>query len=431
MNKNHNKEPVMSIGLILPEDNQKNVSITSFGEKFDLLIDDVKQVEFKNDFNIGISGNRLSLNDIHCNEITIKNNDRELANNIKIDPVIAGRGFHWQKFIDIKVLGDIVVKIIDQRLFVINKIFLEDYLMCVATSEMGAKCPKSLLEAQTIVARSWILAAKEKKHQNLGLDACNDDCCQRYQGISNVIHSSVKAAQNTRGKVLIHKETICDARYSKSCGGISERGNNVWDINFQPYLNSIVDCDNAETTDLSKEEHLKEWLLNEQNSFCGPKYINEENLGQYLGSVDEKGQYYRWEISYTNSELVKIIYEKSGKQFSKIIMIHPIERGASGRILTMKIIGKDGNGNDTSLNINSEYEIRRILHKKFLYSSAFIIETNSNHNNEDDFTLKGAGWGHGVGLCQIGALGMSLAGKTTEEIVFHYYKKTKLKDIYE
>ena len=112
-------------------------------------------------------------------------------------------------------------------------------------------------------------------------------------------------------------------------------------------------------------------------------------------------------------------------------MIHPIERGASGRILTMKIMGKDGNGNDTSLNINSEYEIRRILHKKFLYSSAFIIETNSKHNNEDDFTLKGAGWGHGAGLCQIGALGMSLAGKTTEEIVFHYYKKTKLKDIYE
>ena len=104
-------------------------------------------------------------------------------------------------------------------------------------------------------------------------------------------------------------------------------------------------------------------------------------------------------------------------------MIHPIERGASGRILTMKIIGKDGNGNDTSLTINSEYEIRRILHKKFLYSSAFIIETNSKHNNEDDFTLKGAGWGHGAGLCQIGALGMSLAGKTTEEIVFHYYKK--------
>ena len=431
MNKNHNNEPVMSIGIVLPKDNQKNVSITLFGEKFDLLIDDVKKADFKNDFNIGISGNRLSLNDIQCNEITIKNNDRELANNIKIDPVIAGRGFHWQKFIDIKVLGDIVIKIIDQRLFVINKIFLEDYLMCVATSEMGAKCPKSLLEAQTIVARSWILAAKEKKHQNLGLDACNDDCCQRYQGISNVIHSSVKAAQNTRGKVLIHKETICDARYSKSCGGISERGNNVWDINFQPYLDSIIDGENTDTIDLSNEKNFKEWLLNKQKSFCGPEYINESYLGQYLGNVDEKGQYYRWEISYTNSELVKIIYEKSGKQFSKIIMIHPIDRGASGRILTMKIIGKDVNGNDTSLRINSEYEIRRILHKKFLYSSAFIIETNLNHNNEDNFTLKGAGWGHGVGLCQIGALGMSLDGKTTEEIVFHYYKNTKLKGIYE
>ena len=124
----------MSIGLILPEDNQKNVSITLFGKKFGLLIDDVKQVEFKNDFKVGIRGNKLSLNDIHCNEIIIKNNDRELANCIKVDPVIAGRGFHWQKSIDIKVLGDLVVKNIDQQLFVINKIFLEDYLMCVATS---------------------------------------------------------------------------------------------------------------------------------------------------------------------------------------------------------------------------------------------------------------------------------------------------------
>ena len=101
--------------------------------------------------------------------------------------------------------------------------------------------------------------------------------------------------------------TICDARYSKNCGGISEKGNNVWDINFQPYLDSIIDSENTDTIDLSKEEHFKEWLLNKQNSFCGPEYINEAYLGQYLGNVDEKGEYYRWEISYTNSELVKII----------------------------------------------------------------------------------------------------------------------------
>ena len=119
---------------------------------------------------------------------------------------------------------------------------------------MGAKCPQSLLEAQTIVARSWILAAKEKKHQNLKLDACNDDCCQRYQGISNVDLSSVQAAQNTRGKVLIHEDTICDARYSKNCGGISEKGNNVWDINFQPYLDLFLIL-------LKKNKSMSIWLF--------------------------------------------------------------------------------------------------------------------------------------------------------------------------
>ena len=128
---------------------------------------------------------------------------------------------------------------------------------------------------------------------------------------------------------------------------------------------------------------------------------------------------------------LKIIFDKTGKQFLKITKITPKKRGASGRILHLDVMGEKINGEKFSLSIKSEYEIRRILHPKFLYSSAFIIETNSKHNNEDDFTLKGAGWGHGAGLCQIGALGMSLAGKTTEEIVFHYYKKTKLKDIYE
>ena len=336
------------------------------------------------------------------------------------------------KKINVRVIGNIVIQVIDQSLFVINKIYLEDYLMCVATSEMGSECPSSLLEAQTIVARSWILAATEKKHTKLGLDACNDDCCQRYQGISNISKSSIKAARNTRGKILMYKNTICDTRYSKSCGGRTEKGNNVWEIDYKPYLESASDSDYNDETNLSDEQSFEKWLTEQSLSFCGPKFIEEKNLSKYLGNVDEKGNYHRWEVCYNNDELIKIIFDKTGKQFLKIIKIAPKKRGASGRILHLDVMGEKINGEKFSLSIKSEYEIRRILHPKFLYSSAFIIETNSKHNNDSyDFTLKGAGWGHGVGLCQIGALGMSLSGKKTEEIISHYYQRTNMKDIYE
>ena len=130
-------------------------------------------------------------------------------------------------------------------------------------------------------------------------------------------------------------------------------------------------------------------------------------------------------------EIIQIIFDKTGKLFTDIKQLLPLKRGASGRILHLNIIGILEDKNDYKLSIRSEYEIRRILHPKFLYSSAFTIETNSHTNSSEHFTLKGAGWGHGVGLCQIGALGMSLAGKNTNEILFHYYRQTEIKDIYE
>ena len=422
----------MSIGLVLPEDKQESISMTLNGTGIELHINNVDQKSFEKKLDISIQSKKMYLNGSECEQIIIKNEQRDITNNIDINPIIAGRGFHWQKKINVRVIGNVVIQVIDQSLFVINKIYLEDYLMCVATSEMGSECPSSLLEAQTIAARSWILAATEKKHTKLGLDACNDDCCQRYQGISNISKSSKKAARNTRGKILIYKNTICDTRYSKSCGGITEKGNNVWDIDYKPYLESTSDSDYNDETYLSDEQSFEKWLTEQSLSFCGPKFIEEKNLSKYLGNVDEKGKYHRWEVCYSNDELIKIIFDKTGKKFLKITKIVPKKRGASGRILQLDVIGEKINGEKFSLSIKSEYEIRRILHPKFLYSSAFIIETNSKHNNDsDDFILKGAGWGHGVGLCQIGALGMSLANKKTDEIIFHYYQQTNMKGIYE
>ena len=148
--------------------------------------------------------------------------------------------------------------------------------------------------------------------------------------------------------------------------------------------------------------------------------------------MDKQGTYYRWEVSYDNNQLADIILAKTGQRFKIIKSITPIKRGDSGRVLTLEINGTVDNDTNFSLVIDSEYEIRRVLHTQFLYSSAFTVESNSRPNNEEiRFTLKGAGWGHGVGLCQIGALGMALAGRKTEEILSHYYQSSQMRNIYD
>ena len=426
------KEPKMSIGLVLPEDKQLDLEIKINGNEFDIQIDQEKIKTAQHELSVQQTSNGILVNDIDCKELEIKNKSRTISNNIYLSPINAGRGFHWQKSISIQVLGDLRISSNESSLFVVNTIYLEDYLMCVATSEMSSNCPEALLESQTIAARSWILAAEEKKHKNLNLDACNDDCCQRYQGITNLNQESIKATNNTRGTVLVHDGMICDTRYSKSCGGITEANDNVWGTSTKAYLRSVYDGKRSRAYDVSSDHRFGQWLKNETSSYCSPKFIPEQELNNFLGSVDKQGTYYRWEVSYENNELADIILAKTGQRFKIIKRITPIKRGDSGRILTLEINGTVDNDTNFSLVIDSEYEIRRVLHPEFLYSSAFTVESNSRQNNEAiRFTLKGAGWGHGVGLCQIGALGMALDGRKTEEILLHYYQSSQMRNIYD
>ena len=432
LNKLLKKEPKMLIGIVIPEDKQSELDIKINGSDFLITLDQNQMVQNQQEISIRQLKNGLLVNGTQCNEMHIQNNSRAISNNIYLSPIKAGRGFHWQKSIPIQVLGDIRISSFESSLFVINAIYLEDYLMCVATSEMSGDCPKALLEAQTIAARSWILAAEEKKHNHLNLDACNDDCCQRYQGITNLNQESIKAANNTRGIVLIHNGMICDARYSKSCGGITENNNNVWDMDSKPYLCSVYDGKASKEYDVSSDLSFRKWLSNETSSYCSPNFIAEKNLDKFLGNVDKQGSYYRWSVSYDNNELVSLVFAKTGKKFETIINLKTTKRGNSGRVLSLDIIGVLDDNTNFSLSIGSEYEIRRILHPEFLYSSAFTIESNSEHNNKTNrFTLNGAGWGHGVGLCQIGALGMALDGGKTEEILLHYYQSSQIRNLYE
>jgi len=425
------EEPKISIGLVLPEDKQSELSLEICSSDHILYLDNIEQDSKQTELLIQLGPNGILVNDEPFKDLHIKNRSREHSDFINLKSIKAGRGFHWQKSISIKILGDLNVSSLESSLFVVNKVYLEDYLMCVATSEMSGSCPLALMEAQTIVARSWILAAAEKKHKDLDLDACNDDCCQRYQGIANINQESIKAAKNTRGIILVHDDEVCDTRYSKSCGGISENNENVWDTDPKPYLISVVDSRFSEHNDVTSENGFRQWIKRKTFSFCGPEFIPESELTKFLGSVDVRGQYFRWKISYNNEEITDLINSKTKKSFRNIRSLEPLKRGKSGRITELEIVGEADGGSADSILIESEYEIRRVLHHEFLYSSAFTVETNSDdENRENRFTLRGAGWGHGVGLCQIGALGMALDGRKKDEILFHYYNSSEMRNTY-
>ncbi|MEA3499854.1 MAG: SpoIID/LytB domain-containing protein [Candidatus Marinimicrobia bacterium] len=432
-----NKEPNIRVGIILPEDKQKKVSINiPIKGSYKIEIDGKKATIEKEEININIKENRLFCEiDTdkyeNCDQIKFKKLIEEAY--VVVKPVIAGRVFHWKKQIEVKLPDTVEITISDGNLLLVNELPLEDYLMCVATSEMGAKCPTALIEAQTVVARSWMLANVEKKHIELGIDVCNDDCCQRYQGMNNLTEHSKKGTENTRGKVIMYDNKICDARYSKSCGGMMEKFENLWENTPLPYMQNIPDMpkESSVDIDLTREENAKKWILSSPKAFCSPHTIDESELKKYLGNVDEEGKYYRWEEEITQEELVKNLNEKLDLNVKEVLQLIPKKRAGSGRMLELEVEYKDINDKIKSKIIYKDYDVRLVLHPKFLFSSAIVITYKKNsYGTIDKFIYNGAGWGHGAGMCQIGALGMSLKGYSVEEILLHYYPNSVYKKIY-
>ena len=408
-----NKEPMIRVGIILPEDDIISLHISfSDAQCYEIETSDHLYPTCKNtdqlSFNL-VDGNlvipELKIEDTIIKIIPFIPDENPSTT---LDGITAGRGFHWEKKIIASYWGTLEFTVIDGKLMAVNELPLEQYLKCVATSEMSAQCPSEFLKAQTIVARSWLLANIEQKHCHLGFDICNDDCCQRYQGMAHCTDVSIKNADITFGQVIMFDEKICDARYSKSCGGITENFDNVWMGESIPYLVSIVDNDAKGT------------------AFCSPEIVLEESLQNYIGNVDEKGQYFRWEFEATQYELIQSLKNKQNVAAAEIVQLIPETIGYSDRIIDLRIEYKDFQNNLESIGIHSEYEIRDIISPSFLFSSAFTIQKNEKGN----FILHGKGWGHGVGLCQIGALGMAISGKSSEEILDHYYSISKLKRIY-
>lgn len=365
----------------------------------------------------------------------------------ELNDVTIGIHFHWERKEDQQFKGSLKIIIEDEKLTAINILPLEDYLISVISSEMNATSNLELLKAHAITSRSWLLAQIEKgkklkdsinlfqsnietpeelirwydREDHLNFNVCADDHCQRYQGITRQSTDIVEQAiAETRGMLLKEDETICDARYSKCCGGMTETFENVWEPQVHPYLQSIVDnpfLPDGYNADLTDEEAAERWIRNTPDAFCNTN--EKEVMTQVLNDYDQETKdFYRWKITYQQVDLAELIARKTGRDFGAIIDLVPVERGKSGRLTKLKIVGSS-----LTLTIGKELEIRKTLSESHLYSSAFVVDKLTIKDNvPEEFILTGAGWGHGVGLCQIGAAVMGTKGFKYDEILMHYFR---------
>lgn len=371
-----------------------------------------------------------------------------------LEDVTIGVNFHWERKEAQTFLGKLRFIVEDNNICAINELPVETYLTSVISSEMRATSSLELLKAHAVISRSWLLAQMEqRKAENNNVekqpsffktdeeivrwydredhkrfDVCADDHCQRYQGITKAANKHVvEAIQQTAGEILTSHGEICDARYSKCCGGAVEEFQYCWENIKKPYLQALPDTlpDTTPLPDLTDEAVARQWILSSPDAFCNT--TDQKVLSQVLNDFDqETTDFYRWTQTYSQAEVKQLLEEKLAMQFGDIIDLIPMERGKSGRIYRLKIIGTQ-----RTLIIGKELEIRRALSKSHLYSSAFVVEkVDIKDGVPQQFIIKGAGWGHGVGLCQIGAAMMGVQGYRYDEILLHYYKSAEITKVY-
>ena len=378
----------------------------------------------------------------------------------ELQDVTIGINFHWERKEVQRFKGELKIIVEDDRLTAINIIPIEDYLTSVISSEMSATASLELLKAHAVISRSWLLNKLKvangklkvimhpdntanfelstlpsqlikwydhEAHKNF--DVCADDHCQRYQGITRTsTPQAIEAVFATRGEVLMYEGEICDARFSKCCGGAFEEFQNCWENVKHPYLIGQRDS-KTETRipDMTKEVEADKCIRTSPAAFCNTH--NKQVLSQVLNNYDqETTDFYRWRVCYSQQELSELIHKRSGIEFGKIIDLIPVERGTSGRLVRLKIVGTL-----RTLIIGKELEIRRTLSSSHLYSSAFVVDKEYKEDEKEipsRFILTGSGWGHGVGLCQIGAAVMGEQGYKYKEILSHYYPGSAIEQQY-
>ena len=435
------KEPEISVGIVNAQEIHftLNARFLAKGE----TVSGNQQVSFE-------EGGILWNGNVY-RELTFTPLDEESS--FSLYDVTIGINFHWERQETQSFIGTLKLVVYEGKITAINILPAEDYLTSVISSEMNATSSLEFLKAHAVVSRSWLLAQIEKRkamskkqgdffsfvktdteyirwydrEDHTIFDVCADDHCQRYQGITKATNQSVaEAVKATRGQVMMYKNSICDARFSKCCGGITEEFDTCWENKKYPYLTAVRD-DKSDTVmpDLTIEEEADKWIRSTPDGFCNTH--DKHILSQILNNYDqETTNFYRWKVRYTQEEIAELIRTNTKCDYGQIIDLIPVERGKSGRISKLKIVGTL-----KTLIIGKELEIRRTLSDTHLFSSAFVVDKGPQQDDVPAwFELTGAGWGHGVGLCQIGAAVMGEKGYNYNDILLHYYKDADIRKLY-
>ena len=374
-----------------------------------------------------------------------------------LSDVTIGVNFHWERKETQTFLGTLRFVVEADKICAINELPVEKYLESVISSEMSATSSLELLKAHAVISRSWLLAQMKKRREVAAsgnnffsfvkkddmlirwydredhtiFDVCADDHCQRYQGITKETSPHVaEAIRQTLGQVLLDGEDICDARFSKCCGGETEEFQYCWEDTPKSYLTAVRDLvlgvKNEEHSSLQDEATAERWIRSNPPAFCNT--TDKKILSQVLNDYDqETADFYRWKVTYSQEKIQQLFEEKLKMNFGSILDMKAVERGKSGRISKLQIIGTE-----KTFTIGKELEIRRALSDTHLYSSAFVVDKYDKDEQgvPQRFEIIGAGWGHGVGLCQIGAAVMGEQGYSYNDILLHYYQGAEIKQLY-
>ena len=373
-----------------------------------------------------------------------------------LSDVTIGVNFHWERKETQTFLGTLRFVVESDKICAINELPVEKYLESVISSEMSATSSLELLKAHAVISRSWLLAQMKKRRDvaesgnnffsftkkedmlirwydredHTIFDVCADDHCQRYQGITKETSPHVaEAIRQTKGQVLLDGDEICDARFSKCCGGVTEEFQYCWEDTPKNYLTAVRDIAlGIESTlpNLTNEEEAEKWIRFNPPAFCNTQ--DKRILSQVLNDYDQETvDFYRWKVTLTQEKLQQLIADRLKMDLGSILDMKSVERGTSGRISKLQIIGTE-----KTFTIGKELEIRRTLSDSHLLSSAFIVDKYDidEQGVPQRFELIGAGWGHGVGLCQIGAAVMGEEGYLYDAILLHYYKGAEIKKLY-
>lgn len=436
------KEPIVSVGIV-------SASKLCFSLNAPYTVCSLEQCGKQV---VELSEGRILWENNFYDELLFEPNDTQSS--FTLEDVTIGVNFHWERKEAQTFLGKLRFIVENNNICAINELPVETYLTSVISSEMRATSSLELLKAHAVISRSWLLAQMEQRkaennnavkqpslfktdeeivrwydrEDHKHFDVCADDHCQRYQGITKAANKHVvEAIKQTAGEILTSRGEICDARYSKCCGGAVEEFQYCWENIRKPYLQALPDTmpNTTSLPNLTNEAVARQWILSSPNAFCNT--TDQKVLSQVLNDFDqETTDFYRWIQIYSQAEVKQLLEEKLAMQFGDIIDLIPMERGKSGRIYRLKIIGTQ-----RTLIIGKELEIRRALSKSHLYSSAFVVEkVDIKDGVPQQFIIKGAGWGHGVGLCQIGAAMMGVQGYRYDEILLHYYKSAEITKAY-